>query len=79
MNRLRIYPNPASTEIYIDLTGNSNQIDSIKLISLSGQELIYNRKTENVIDISTLSDGMYIIQIELVDGGNINQRVLILR
>jgi hypothetical protein len=36
-------------------------------------------KAERVIDISTLSDGIYILQIELADGVQINKRVLVLR
>ena len=41
---LRIYPNPASTEIYIDLTGSNNQIESLRIVSIHGQVLKHYRK-----------------------------------
>ncbi len=76
---IRIFPNPASTEIYIDLTGSSNQIERLQIISINGQVLKHYRKTDRVIDLSTLSEGMYILQIELANGLPINKRVLVLR
>jgi len=79
IEEIRIYPNPASTEIYIDLTGSSNKIESLQLVSISGQVLKHYQKADNAIDISTLSEGMYILQIELFGGVQINKRVLILR
>lgn len=75
---LRIYPNPASTEIYIDLTGSNNQIESLRIISIHGQELNQSRKADR-INISALSEGVYILQIELTGGEQISKRVLILR
>ena len=76
---IRIYPNPASTEIYIDLTGSSNQIERLQLVSINGQAIKNYRKVDRKIDISTLSEGMYILHIELADGVNINKQVLVLR
>jgi len=75
---IKIYPNPASTEIYIDLTGSNNQIEHLRIVSINGQALIQSRKAD-FINISTLSDGVYILQIELAGGAQINKRVLILR
>jgi hypothetical protein len=79
MEEIRIYPNPASTEIYIDLTGSSNEIESLQLVSINGQVLKHYRKADRPIDISTLSEGLYILQIELTCGVQINKRVLVLR
>jgi len=76
---IRIYPNPASTKIYIDLTGSSNQIESLQLVTINGQAIRHYRKVDREIDISTLSEGMYILHIELADGVKINKRVLVLR
>jgi hypothetical protein len=75
---LKIYPNPASTEIYIDLTGGNLQIEHLRIVSMNGQVLHQSRKAD-LINISTLSEGVYILQIELASGELINKRVLILR
>ena len=79
IEKIRIYPNPASTEIYLDLTGTSNPIEGLRIVSITGQELKYYLKTDRTIDISTLIEGIYILQIELEGGEQINKRVLILR
>jgi len=78
MERVKIYPNPASTEIYIDLTGSNNQIENLRIVSIHGQVLYQSRKADR-INISTLSEGVYILQIELADGEQLRKRVLILR
>jgi hypothetical protein len=78
MERIKIYPNPASTEIYVDLSGSNNQIENLRIVSIHGQVLNESRKADR-INISELSEGVYILQIELADGEQISKRVLILR
>jgi hypothetical protein len=75
---IRIYPNPASTEIYIDWTGSNNPIENLRIVSIHGQVLNQSRKADR-INISTLSEGVYILQIELADGDQISKRVMIMR
>lgn len=75
---LRIYPNPASTEIYIELTASNEQIENLQLVSIQGQVLYQSRKADR-INISALSEGVYILQIKLASGVQISKRVLILR
>jgi len=79
LEALRIYPNPASAEIYIDWTGSSNQIERLQIISTNGQVVKHYRKPDRAIDMSTLSEGIYILKIELAGGVQINKRVLVLR
>lgn len=78
MDRIKIYPNPASTEIYIDVTGSNNQIENLRIVSIHGQVLIQSRKADR-INISALSEGVYILQIELAGGVQESKRILILR
>ena len=75
---IKIYPNPASTEIYIDLTGSNHQITNWRIVSMNGQVLHQSRIADH-IDISTLVEGVYILQIEFAGGDQISKRVLILR
>lgn len=77
LEEVRIYPNPASTEIHVDLTGSNNPIEGLRIISINGQVLKHYRKAGQTIDISSLNEGMYILQIELADGVKVNKRVLI--
>lgn len=75
--RIKIYPNPASTEIYIDLTGSNHQIENLRIVSIHGQVLHESRKADR-INISALSEGVYILLIELANGEQIRKRILIL-
>ena len=75
---ITIYPNPASSEIYVDLTESNDQIAHLRIVSLHGQVLQQARNAGRIA-VSTLSEGVYILQIELAGGAQINKRVLILR
>jgi hypothetical protein len=75
---IKIYPNPASTEIYIDLTGSNEQIENLRIVSINGQVLIQSGKAD-LINVSALSEGVYILQIELAGEEQISKKVLILR
>jgi hypothetical protein len=75
---IKIYPNPASTEIYIDLIGHNHSIENLRMTAVNGQVLYQSRKA-NFINVSTLSEGVYILQVQLADGTQINKKVLILR
>lgn len=75
---IKLYPNPASSEIYVELSGNMNQIDNLQMVSIQGQVLNQSQKAHH-INVSTLSEGMYILQIELTSGERISNRVLVLR
>ena len=75
---IKIYPNPASTEIYIDLTGSNEQIENLRIVSINGQVLIKSGKAD-LINVSALSEGVYILQIELAGGELVSKKILILR
>jgi len=59
-NEVRIFPNPASTNIFID---TDNVLENVKILNNLGQVLI-NTNTNN-IEINTLSTGVYIVVIEI--------------
>lgn len=76
---INVYPNPASTAMYIDFTGDSNPIARLQIVSMSGQVLRRHQNADRMVDVSGLSDGMYILRIELDGGVQINKRFVILR
>jgi N-terminal domain of M60-like peptidases/Secretion system C-terminal sorting domain len=74
-----IYPNPASTEIHIDVTDPSFQIETLQMIAINGQVIKQYQNTDRILDINGLSNGIYILKIELADGAQMNKRVIVLR
>jgi streptogramin lyase len=56
---LTIYPNPTQDKVYIK--ANDNTIPQVKVFSIIGQLLLETRSNE--IDLSALSKGIYLIQV----------------
>jgi hypothetical protein len=59
-NNFSIYPNPARTQLNLNIP--QNEIDEVSISNLYGQVLI-NMKYKNTIDISSLTSGIYIITV----------------
>jgi len=73
LSSVKVYPNPASTEINIDLTSIQSGIEAINLRDNTGK-LIQTLNNVNAgvtsIDVSGLADGIYLL--ELVNNNQIN-------
>ncbi|MBN1182053.1 MAG: glycoside hydrolase family 9 protein [Bacteroidales bacterium] len=77
-NDISIYPIPADQMLYVKMKGDEN-ISGIQLISMDGKVLINNiifRKKLEIIDISTIDEGIYILFIQCGDK-TYKQKVLI--
>jgi polyhydroxybutyrate depolymerase len=59
--RIKIYPNPSKTELYLSISRTDK--NEISISSLLGKVLIQT-KNQNRIDISNLTNGIYIITIK---------------
>ena len=65
-NDVKIYPNPASNELFIGFEGT---IDFVRVHNLQGQQVM-NMNNVNKLDVSSLTPGMYMITV-----GSQNQQV----
>jgi len=73
MNQLRVYPNPASSEITIERL--QSRTGMLQIVNTMGQ-LVWSRSVNGSqarIDISNLADGMYVIVTDGVTGRFIKQ------
>jgi uncharacterized protein (TIGR02145 family) len=63
-NEIKIYPNPAIDNINIDIT-NKNKTGTLTIYDLLGNIVLQHQidKVQNVINVSSLKTGMYIIKI----------------
>ncbi|MCB0438551.1 MAG: leucine-rich repeat domain-containing protein [Mangrovimonas sp.] len=64
LETVSIYPNPATTTINIS---SSQQISLIELYDLTGKRVLLKREA-NLIDVSTLSPGLYLMTIQTNTG-----------
>lgn len=62
-NRIRVYPNPATNLVIIDVDGTAD----VTLSNLIGQRLYQCRTKNGVVDISGLEPGIYLIQIDCLE------------
>ena len=58
-DKLMVYPNPASNNLYVN--NIPNNIEFINIINIEGKEVL-KTKAANSIDISSLSKGIYVIK-----------------
>ncbi len=66
LNRFTIHPNPVSNELFI--SSESLQIEKIKIYSISGKEILSLETKEKIIDVSTLSEGIYFVEVTFQEG-----------
>lgn len=59
---LKLFPNPANSELFF-----SNELNDIKILNQLGQIVYHSSITAASINIEFLSDGMYILQSEVVN------------
>ena len=60
LSSIVIYPNPVSDDLQISST---TPIEQLNVYSVSGQQLISKSGQINTIDVSSLSEGMYLLEI----------------
>jgi hypothetical protein len=60
---LKIYPNPANTQLIINYTNNNSyQSAKIKLYNIMGQPILHTQS--NIINVRNISDGIYFLHID---------------
>ncbi len=63
LEQFRIYPNPSSGEIKIEFEKNDLSIDQVIIYNQSGQKVLTGELVNNTIEVASLQDGMYIVEI----------------
>lgn len=75
---LNVYPNPAKTSITVEA---NSTIDVVDIFDVTGKKIFTKTEintTATVINISTLSDGVYLLRAELKNGSLISKKIKIL-
>jgi len=74
-NKISIFPNPASHSIHIKANGLHNIID-YKILELSGKLVKQDRLNFDVINVSGLKKGIYMLQLKM-DNELISKKITI--
>lgn len=70
---INVYPNPTSDRLYID--SKPHRMKSMRLLNLGGKTLI-EESASTQMDISHLVSGIYILQIDDLDGKSTSHRII---
>jgi hypothetical protein len=71
---LKMYPNPAKNNLFIETALNSDI--NVSIINVLGKEVINSKVSNNAVNISGLTPGMYIVKI--TEEGNTSTKKLII-
>ena len=76
-NSFRIYPNPTTGELRIEMSDMRHEILDITVFDIYGRKQIYNLKSQisNLIDISHLHSGIYFVKIS-TDNGKATKKII---
>jgi len=70
---ISIFPNPAKKNVQIN---SQDAIRKLTVYTLSGQAVVIKTKPQKTLDISTLTNGVYVIKIELYNGQIYTQKIV---
>jgi hypothetical protein len=70
-SRVTVYPNPVTDRLFI--TTENAQMIKIEVYSISGKKVFENLKFENSVDVSSLSKGIYFLEIISEEGRDIRK------
>lgn len=74
-NIFLLYPNPATTELHIELKNNKTSPYQITISDITGK-IIYKDKNSTIINTSDFAKGMYVLEIEQ-DGNYYHEKIMI--
>ncbi len=71
---LKIYPNPAKNNLFIETTLNSDI--HVSIVNMLGNEVVNTKVTNNTVNVSNLASGIYIVKIT-EEGKNSTKKLII--
>jgi hypothetical protein len=75
--QINIYPNPTTGVLSIKFNSDSNVLTDINIINLLGQRVLnISNPQSNIIDLSSLSKGIYMVQCQF-NTGTITKKIVI--
>ena len=68
---MAVFPNPVSNTLFI--SSENIQIEKISVYSISGKQVLDDSNFENSLDVSSLSEGIYFLEISSPEGKSIQK------
>jgi hypothetical protein len=74
-NEFLLFPNPASTEVRIELPSEI-KARFVEVLDLSGR-VVYSKPFERVLSINELGSGVYVVRITTAEGEMIQRKLIV--
>lgn len=71
LSKTKLYPSPTSDKIFI--SSENNNIESCVIYSISGKKILEVINTESSIDVSSLSKGVYFVELISSEGKDVQK------
>lgn len=66
-NPVRIFPNPATTYLNVEINDPGIKIKMVRIIDIAGKERLVINENFSKIDVSSLYAGIYFLEVECID------------
>lgn len=71
---VQVYPNPASEMLFI--TSEGTQITTLAIYTINGQQVASEENPSHLLDVSTLSEGLYFLELTSETGNKTVQKFI---
>ncbi|MEO1383001.1 MAG: T9SS type A sorting domain-containing protein, partial [Bacteroidota bacterium] len=68
---LHLYPNPVEDVLYFEI---AQQMTEVRVFNLAGQLVISQDKPQEQLDVSRLSEGIYVLEIRTENGQKLRKK-----
>ncbi len=75
---LAVFPNPSNGELHIDFNSAAPANFDVSLFDISGKK-IDTWKNQEVLDLSHVGNGLYILNITTADGSSLNKKITLIK
>jgi alpha-amylase len=72
-NEISVFPNPVTNTLKVN---SLSKLQHYKVISVQGKTVLEGNATNDEIDVKTLSNGVYFVQLQLENGTENTQRII---
>ncbi|GAA4115764.1 hypothetical protein GCM10022393_16100 [Aquimarina addita] len=73
--KVQIFPNPTTSSI-VYITSESGKSKTVSVFTALGKQILFKVMTTNVLDISSLTQGVYVFRVKIGDHSSV-QKVIV--
>ena len=76
-NKLKIYPNPTTGVLFLDVLDNSMKISEIEIINITGMTVYHKAESKEQVDVSGFAKGLYFVKVRVNEKMYVQKMILL--